>query len=442
MIILSHSGKQHSYQTAKALHKLGLLDTFFTSSYLSNKKLQEYFNRSGDTYWVRRFIEGLPGNKVNANWRFEMKETLLRKLQGKSKAVQKAVYARDVNFDHYVAKQLHKYKINPSSNRQVIQSTYHQIVKSSNHQIIKSSYQQIIKSTNQPIFWGFQGSCHASLQAANQLGITSICELATAHVVAAKRILGEEAALHPEWADSIDNLVFPAAYEKRLVEEPQIAQKVVAASTFTKSTLLEVGIPEENIIYLPLGFDLEHVPYHEKTQDNIENRPLKLLYAGTVTQRKGIKYLLQALKSMNTKDVELHIIGGIQGSGEALKEFEGYFHYHPPVSQQEMFNSYAEYDVLVLPTIFEGFGLVIVEAMAAGLPVITTPHSIGPELIEDDINGYNIPIRDISAISSAIEKLRNKSSDEYLTMRKKAREAALSYSWGAFEARLNNLIGT
>ncbi|NPA36354.1 MAG: glycosyltransferase family 4 protein, partial [Chlorobi bacterium] len=359
MIILSHSGKQHSYQTAKALYKLNLLDKFYTSSYITNERLQKYFLKKGDKFWTRRFIEGLPGNRVDANWRFEFKEVVLRYLQGKSPAAQNAVYERDVNFDKYVSNKLTKHK-------------------------------------NAKIFWGFQGSCHQSLISANNEGMLSVCELATAHVTAAKRILGEESQMHPEWADSIDNLVFPQKYEKRLVEEPHIAQKVIAASEFTKSTLLEVNIPEENILYLPLGFDLQHVPYKERTDDNIENRPLKLLYSGTVTQRKGIKYLLEAMKEI-TDDTELHIIGGIQGSGNALKNYKGLYSYHPSVSQQEMFNAYSEYDALILPTVFEGFGLVIVEAMAAGLPVITTPNSIGPELITDDKNGYIVPIRDVNA---------------------------------------------
>lgn len=428
MIILSHSGKQHSYQVAKTLHGLGLLTRFYTSSYLTPAWLQHQVTRTGNTYWSRRFIEGLPGDLVDANWRFELKEIFLRTLQGKSPAVQKAVYARDVNFDRYVASQL--LTLHPAP----------QTLNPTPYTLHPTPYQPI-DLTSKDLFWGFQGSCHASLQAANQVGMTSICELATAHVVAAKRILGEEALLHPEWADSIDNLVFPASYEKRLVEEPHLAHKAVAASAFTKSTLLEVGIADENIIYLPLGFDSNHVPYREKTADQYESRPLKLLYSGTVTQRKGIKYLLEAIRQLNTTDVELHIIGGIQGSGEALKQYDGLFHYHPPVSQQEMFNAYADYDALVLPTIFEGFGLVIVEAMAAGLPVITTPHSIGPELITDDENGYIIPIRDVEAIRKAISTLREKTTDEYLAMRKKARAAAMEYSWEAYGERLKKVIG-
>jgi glycosyltransferase involved in cell wall biosynthesis len=106
------------------------------------------------------------------------------------------------------------------------------------------------------------------------------------------------------------------------------------------------------------------------------------------------------------------------------------------VSQYELFQLYTQFDVLVLPTIFEGFGLVIVEAMAAGLPVITTAHSMGPDVIENEKSGWIIPIRDAGAIATALEKLRQKSNAEYAAMRSEARNAALRYSWDRYRAAL------
>lgn len=400
-IILSHAGKQHSYHVAKALHEQGLLETFYTSSYLKNKHLQDYFLRNNNTFWTRRFIDGLHGKVVNSNWRFEVNEFLVRRFFGKSERFQNAVYERDVIFDNYVAKQLPKKNFN--------------------------------------IFWGFQGSCYESLKTAKQGNKLTICELATAHVTEAKRILTEESKLHPEWADSIDNLVFPPQYEKRLQQEPHIADFALAASKFTVQSLLNDNVPQEKILYLPLGFDLQHIPFIEKPQ-NIENRPIKLLYAGTVTQRKGIKYLLEAMKQINSKDIELHIVGNIHGSGKAMENYAGLYQHHSPVSQHELFAKYADFDALVLPTVFEGFGLVIVEAMAAGLPVITTSHSIGPDLIENDKNGYIVPIRDVLALQNAIEKMRQKTNAQMQAMRSAARESATLYSWDAYATRLQNLL--
>jgi glycosyltransferase involved in cell wall biosynthesis len=400
-ITLSHSGKQHSYKVAKALLNLDALDCFYTSSYITNAALQSYFLRTQNTYWTRRFEEGLAGDKVQANWRFEVKEMLLRKMYGKNATAQNAVYERDMSFDSYVAEQLHGRKSD--------------------------------------VFWGFQGSCHDSLKAAKASGKIAVCELATAHVTEAKRILGEEAQLHPEWADSIDNLVFPAHYEQRLAQEPHLADKVVAASAFTKQTLIAAQIPENKIITLPLGAAIDHVPFQLNSQDKISKRPLKLLYAGTVTQRKGIKYLLEAMKLLEKGTATLEIVGGVQGSGQAFRSYSGY-EYRAAVSQMELFQMYRDYDALVLPTVFEGFGLVIVEAMAAGLPVITTSHSIGPDLIKNNENGYIVPIRDTPALVKAIEALRRKSDDEYLAMRVAARQSAEQYSWETYQQRLKLIL--
>lgn len=398
---VSHSGKQHSYHLALALKKLGLLQGFYTSGYVEQAWLQRIIQITGNQFFSRRFKEGLSAPFVHSHWAFEWKEFWMRKKQGKSLAVQNQVYQRDMDFDAMMAEKM--------------------------------------KGLQGSHFWGFQGSCHDTLIAARKTGKTAICELATAHVVQARKILREEAELQPDWADSIDNLYFPSYYEKRLEEEPHHADWVIAASKFTKWTLTESGINANKIKVLPLGFEAEKIPFLIG-HNQFSNRKLKLLYAGTLTQRKGISYLLEAIQNLPKTDIELHLYGGIQGSGKAFERFRHLVHYHPPVSQYQMFQLYTQFDALVLPTVFEGFGLVIVEAMAAGLPVITTPHSMGPDVIEEGRNGWIIPIREVAAIEKAIQELRNLDNVQYAQMRSSARTAALQYTWDRFQNSLSHLV--
>lgn len=393
--ILSHAGKQHAYHVAKALLKLGLLEKFYTSSYVRPKWLQDLFIQTHNTFWSRRFINGLNGKHVESNWRFEFPEMVLNKLYGQSAKTIDAIYKRDVAFDKSLATRMHQLKGD--------------------------------------IFWGFQGSCYECLNAAKRSNKLAICELATAHAPAAKRILEEEKMLHPEWADSIDNISFPQSYYERLCKEPHQADVVIGASQFTLQTLREDGVPESKLRFLPLGFELEHIPFDSNRKR--KSGPIRLLYAGRITQRKGIKYLLEAMKQFTSDEVELHIIGYVHGSGEALKQYTNFI-LHPPMQQYELFKKYQEFDAFVLPTVFEGFGLVIVEAMAAGLPVITTPNSIGPELINIGENGYIIPIRNVEALKNAVHEYLKKNAEERESMRVKAREAALKYSWDAYRERL------
>lgn len=399
---VSHSGKQHSYHLAKGLLDLDLLEGFYTSSYVGPAWIQRLVMARNNQFWMRRFKEGLANPYVHSHWGFEVKEMLMRKFQGKSLAVQRQVYQRDMDFDAMMARKI-----------------------------------PLLSSTH---FWGFQGSCRNSLEAARKVGKVAICELATAHVVQARKILSEEAKLHPEWADSIDNLYFPAEYEKRLEEEPFQADWVVAASRFTQWTLTESGVAKDKIKVLPLGFEAEKIPFSLEARQFSE-RPLKLLFAGTITQRKGIAYLLEVMKTQFPgKEVELHLVGGIQGTGQALRQYEGCYIHHPPVSQYDMFQLYQEFDALVLPTVFEGFGLVIVEAMAAGLPVITTSHSMGPDLVVSGKNGWLVPIRDVLALGKVIAELRTKTNDEYAQMRNSARQSALAFTWNAYTRNLEGVV--
>ncbi len=401
-ITVSHSGKQHAYHLAYALLQQKRLQGFYTSSYVTPAWLQRFFLATGNTFFTRRFRSGLAAPWVHSAWGYELNEFMVRKFQGKSAAVQNLVYRRDTRFDARMAR--------------------------------------ILPGLPSAAFWGFQGSCHASLQASRNSGKVAICELATAHVVQARKILSEEARLLPEWADSIDNLYFPTEYEKRLEEEPFRADAVVAASRFTRQTLEDSGVDPGRIHVLPLGFEAGRIPASESHRD-FENRPLRLLFAGTITQRKGIAYLLEAMKTGGFgSDVELHLVGGIQGSGRALERQKEWFQHLPAVSQYELFRLYGEFDALVLPTVFEGFGLVIVEAMAAGLPVITTPHSMGPDVVTQGENGWIVPIRDVKALQAAIGSLRALDNAAYARCRTAARQAALAFTWEAYARNLQALL--
>jgi alpha-maltose-1-phosphate synthase len=386
---------------AKALKDLGSLKKFFTSSYITSEALQVFLIKSGNTFWTRRFLEGLSGNDVASNWSFELKEMLLAKIFGQSERTLNAVYERDVKFDHYVSGKIGRIDCD--------------------------------------IFWGFQGSCLQSLLSAKRSSKISVCELATGHAPSAVRLLQEEKNLNPEWADSIDNVSFPDSYFERLRREPHEADFVVAASSFTLRTLREDGVPESKLHLLPLGFELDHIPYTEQRRTRKPGAPIKLLYAGRLTQRKGVKYLLDAMNEFDPEEVELHMIGHIQGSGKGLSRYKNYIH-HSPLPQYELFKMYQEFDAFVLPSIFEGFGLVLVEAMAAGLPIITTSHSIGPEIVENDKNGYLVPIRSSAEIASAIRKYLGKSEEERFEMKRNARETALKYSWDEYKLRLDQVL--
>ena len=92
-------------------------------------------------------------------------------------------------------------------------------------------------------------------------------------------------------------------------------------------------------------------------------------------------------------------------------------------------------DVLGFPSLFEGFGLVILEAMSRGLPVITTAHTAGPDLIQDGVDGYLVPIRSAAVIAEKLETL-HRDRARLAAMREAARATAREWAWAAYRRRL------
>jgi glycosyltransferase involved in cell wall biosynthesis len=121
---------------------------------------------------------------------------------------------------------------------------------------------------------------------------------------------------------------------------------------------------------------------------------------------------------------------------------ENALHVHrwiPSLPHHEVLREMQRHDVLVFPSLFEGFGLVIVEAMSQGLPVITTSNTVGPDIIESGSNGFLIPIRSSEMVALRLEELV---SDRRLLaeMKMNARLTAMKLSWDIYRARLGAAV--
>lgn len=394
-ILISHSGKQHAYHVAKALQDNGALAKFITRGYISSPFLQELILQQNNLFLRKRFEEGLSGMAVESNWKYEIPEFWARYVMKKSSTeLLQLMIERDVAYDKEIASRLNTYEFDA--------------------------------------FWGYNGSCLHGLRAAKNSNKLALCETQLAYLPVLKKILDEERRLHPEWADSIDYHGLPSSYEQKLIEEPQEADRVIAISQFLKNTLVEGGINAQKIDILPLGCPINHIRYAPK---NKINRPLKLLFAGQISQRKGIKYALEAVKQFSKQDVEFHIIGNLNGSGNGLNNYKGLYTNHGPIAQPTLFSTYTDYDAMVFPSLAEGFPLVVVEAMAAGLPVITTMHTNANELIVHKKNGYIVPIRNVESIVESIAHLLALDNSAYEAMSAAARARAEEFSWATYSSQ-------
>ena len=399
LITVSHSGKQHAYRHACALQQLGLLRRFVTSTYYKRgrwpDRVAQWMPRL-DRALQKRWLEGFNSQLVTRQLSLEVPELYFRNVLKDPQRAELAMFERDAAFDRWVASRF---------------------------------------AFESDIFWGFQGSCLKSLKAVRAAGKIGVCEFATAHVTAAVRILTEEAEKHPEWAGTISNLHFPDWYRERLEQEPHQADCCIAASGFTQRSLEEVGVPSTNIHLLPLAADLDQFQFAERRSDG----PLKVLFVGGIGQRKGIKYLLHAMQQLNSSQIQLSLLGPLPADETPLKAYSKWFLYLGRSDQAGVVRQMQQADVLVLPSVFEGFGLVIIEAMATGLPVITSTHSCGPEVIREGIDGFVLKPDDVAGLEEKMTWCADHRK-QLSEMGRESHERAQQFSWNSHRERLSEIV--
>jgi starch synthase len=242
--------------------------------------------------------------------------------------------------------------------------------------------------------FGYESSSLFTFRRARQLGFPRVLYQPIACAERATEILEQEKQYFPDLTDTLRYNYFTEEEFERRREERRLADAILCASEFTKQSLIDMGVEAEKIFVEPYGVDQS---VFEPSADKFEN--FSVIWASSYTQTKGIGYLLEALARKPVPGIELVLAGYPYGTDAvALYEDRVRVRRLGHLTRQELGRIMGRCHVHVFPTLVEGFGRNIIEAMAAGLPVITTRHCAGPDLIEDGVTGFIIPIRDVDAI--------------------------------------------
>jgi glycosyltransferase involved in cell wall biosynthesis len=118
---------------------------------------------------------------------------------------------------------------------------------------------------------------------------------------------------------------------------------------------------------------------------------------------KGVPYLLEALRLLDSKHTEARLVGPILLADKVLEPYRKYCQFRGLVPHSQVRELYAWADVFVLPSLCEGSALVTYEALAAGLPVICTPNT--GSVVQDGVSGFVVPIRDAERIADRLEQM-------------------------------------
>ena len=236
------------------------------------------------------------------------------------------------------------------------------------------------------------------LQTARQQGLLTIMEQTIAPHEIEYNLLQAEQELHPGWSEPIQKNEYRQEYIDREQQEWSQADIILCGSEFVRDSIGKCGGPIERCLVVPYGVDTKfQVP--PKT---FHNRTLRVLTVGSVGLRKGSPYVLEAAKRLEGKAV-FRMVGPINVSVQAASSLQEHVELVGQVPRSQIYQHYAWADVFLLPSICEGSAVATYEALACGVPVITTPNT--GSIVRNNIDGYIVPIRDVDAIVSKLELL-------------------------------------
>ncbi len=284
--------------------------------------------------------------------------------------------------------------------------------------------------------YAYEDGAWHTFRVAHLLGLGCFYDLPIGYWRAGRAIQQEEAEVNPAWAPTLIATRDSAAKLARKDEELALSDIVFVASSFTRQTLDLAPQRPPRIAIAPYGAPSTFYPVDPAKFAT--QRPLNVLFVGRMEQRKGVSYLLDAVAQLGDR-VTLTLIGQPVGMCPPLARALQTYRWIPSLPHPQLLAAIAQHDVLVFPSLFEGFGQVILEAMAQGVPAIATPHTAAPDIITQGVDGIIVPIRNPEAIAEALDWMA-RDRDCLATMASAAQQRARAFTWPVYAAAIADEI--
>lgn len=293
--------------------------------------------------------------------------------------------------------------------------------------------QQVIRSKS--AVYGYETACLATFQAAKQQGIACIYDVPAPEHEFVETLLAQELQSYPELETPYRQYVKQRQTERtqRRRQEWNLADVVIANSEFTKASYAAAGLEVTKVRVVPYGAPPVNLAALQEPRSR--TTPLQFLWAGTFSIRKGAHYLLQAWKQLQPQNAQLRVFGSMGLPATLTTDIPESIHLSGTVPRSELYQQYRQADILVFPTLCDGFGMVVTEAFAQGLPVITTDRAGAADLIQHGVNGLIVPAGDSQALVETLSWCITHRT-ELQAMRQAALDTAAKWQWSDYRRSL------
>lgn len=284
--------------------------------------------------------------------------------------------------------------------------------------------------------WGFNDSALEVFRWARDRGIRCVLDQTVGHPRSMNRILGEERARHGDFFTGAYR-PYTEAWIRHNDEEVALADLVVCGSDFCAETMRENGCPADKLRVVPYGFSDWLFPDDPPQRAPLGGRPVCFLFVGTIEPRKGIAYLLEAFARIPPARATLTLIGKLNIPEATMARFAGRVTHVPHIPRAELVAHYRAADCFIFPSLFEGGGLVLYEAAAAGLGIIQTRYC--GDGVREGRNGISLDSVSTESVLRAIETTID-TPDALARWQKESWRMRKERSWQHYAATVRGIL--
>lgn len=399
-IIVAHEGKQHSFRTAEALLQKGYLFKYITTIYdkpFSLARIVKYLLR-GDAKkkCASHRDEALPDDMVlqYCEWK-----GLLRLFLSKMPALYK-------HFPHYYD------WLHDSFGRRVAEYA------------IKNNVDAVIMyDTNANECWKILKEKAPSIKRILDVSIAN-------RLFMKENFIKDMEQTHDYNINKEQAELWDENNCKRYLEEIKDSNYFLIASNVVKRSMMFSGVREDQMFMAPYGVDSNKFNFVQKESLQL---PLKLVYVGQVNYRKGIHHLLNVMDSFMENEVELYMAGGYNDTTPLYQQYKDRrnIHFLGFVTRDILASLYQKCDVFVFPTLGEGYGMVILEALSCGVPCIVSDLAGGDDAIIEGINGFKFKAGDDDELFDKISWFMH-NPDKLPKMSVNSRKSVEKQTWQSY----------
>lgn len=285
-----------------------------------------------------------------------------------------------------------------------------------------------VRASDCDVVLTYENTNRATMRAAKKTGKITVLDLAQIH--------HDDIAAYAPWFMSDQQLRAEIEIvNPRKAEALAYTDYVLTLSTFAAESMLRHGWPADRLFTVNLGVDVQRF---SPKQTYRRDGPLRLLFVGTMTKRKGLEVLLQALRLLPPKTVELTLIGPMADAADLLSAHAGQFQYRSFLHHEELAAHYQQADLFVFPSLLDSWAQTVVEAMACGTPAIVTENTGAKDAVRQG-GGWVVPPNDARALADAIQFCAD-NRDVVEERGRRSGDIAQRYTWHHYRQNILNAL--